>query len=79
MLLVYTPSPPPLSLQVMLEIIMIMQNGRSDPYTSTFNKKFSRINRPLLENAPFAFAEAVIGLVAELIAVTSTLPQSRSR
>ena len=63
-------------MQVILEVIMIMQSGRgSDPHLATFHKRYSRsIHRPLLDNAPSTFAEAVIGLAAELIAVTSSVP-----
>jgi hypothetical protein len=65
-----------LLLQLIMEVIMVMQSGRGDPHTATFHKRYSRsvVHRPLLENAPSPFAEAVIGLATELIAVTNCLP-----
>lgn len=57
---------------------MVTQSGRGDPHMATFHKRYSRsvVHRPLLENAPSPFAEAVIGLAAELIAVTNTVSVS---
>lgn len=68
---------------MILDSIMVMQSGRSDPHMSTFHKRYSRsIHKPLLEIAPPTFAEAVVGLAVELIVVTNSVgdkAQSRFR
>ena len=55
---------------------MIMQEGRSDPHVSAtaIYKKFRGIHIPLLASAPYSFAESIVGLAVELIAITSNLP-----
>ena len=58
---------------MILDVVMVMQSGRGDPHMSTFHKRYSRsIHRPLLENAPSAFTDAVISLAAELIVATNS-------